>query len=129
MADHLESRPDKAAVFSLVYRSDARMAKRIASRANRRTRWLGLPYGDQGLLIPRKLYDEIGGYDDIPLMEDVRIVQAIGRKRLAILSAEARTSAAKYERDGWRRRSWKNAWLITRYLMGASPEKLAREYR
>ncbi|RIJ13909.1 glycosyltransferase [Henriciella mobilis] len=129
VADHLESRPDKAAVFSLVYRSDARMAKRIASRANRRTRWLGLPYGDQGLLIPRKLYDEIGGYDDIPLMEDVRIVQAIGRKRLAILSAEARTSAAKYERDGWRRRSWKNAWLITRYLMGASPEKLAREYR
>lgn len=129
VADHLESRPDKAAVFSLVYRSDARMAKRIASRANRRTRWLGLPYGDQGLLIPRKLYDEIGGYDDIPLMEDVRIVQAIGRKRLAILSPEARTSAAKYERDGWRRRSWKNAWLITRYLMGASPEKLAREYR
>ena len=129
VADHLESRPDKAAVFSLVYRSDARMAKRIASRANRRTRWLGLPYGDQGLLIPRKLYDEIGGYDDIPLMEDVRIVQAIGRKRLAILSAEAHTSAAKYERDGWRRRSWKNAWLITRYLMGASPEKLAREYR
>ena len=129
VADHLESRPDKAAVFSLVYRSDARMAKRIASRANRRTRWLGLPYGDQGLLIPRKLYDEIGGYDDIPLMEDVRIVRAIGRKRLAILSAEARTSAAKYERDGWRRRSWKNAWLITRYLMGASPEKLAREYR
>ena len=62
-------------------------------------------------------------------MEDVRIVQAIGRKRLAILSPEARTSAAKYERDGWRRRSWKNAWLITRYLMGASPEKLAREYR
>lgn len=129
VSDHLESRPDKAAVFSLAYRSDTRMAKVIASRANRRTRWLGLPYGDQGLLIPRKLYEEIGGYDDIPLMEDVRIVQAIGRRRLAILSAEARTSAAKYERDGWRRRSWKNAWLITRYMLGASPEKLAREYR
>ena len=62
-------------------------------------------------------------------MEDVRIIQAIGRKRLAILSAEARTSAAKYERDGWRRRSWRNAWLITRYLMGAKPEKLAARYR
>ena len=124
VADHLESRPDKAAVFSLVYRSDARMAKRIASRANRRTRWLGLPYGDQGLLIPRKLYDEIGGYDDIPLMEDVRIVQAIGRKRLAILSAEARTSAAKYERDGWRRRSCgdgsSRARSPVRYMSGAA---------
>ena len=46
-----------------------------------------------------------------------------------MLSAEARTSAAKYERDGWRKRSWKNAWLITRYLLGASPEKLAAAYR
>lgn len=127
-ADHIQDRPGKAAAFTLAYRSDDRMAKVIAARANRRARWLGLPYGDQGLLLERSLYDEIGGYDDIPLMEDVRIVQAIGRKRLVLLSAEARTSAAKYERDGWRRRSWRNAWLITRYLMGASPERLASQY-
>ncbi|WP_300395691.1 TIGR04283 family arsenosugar biosynthesis glycosyltransferase [Henriciella sp.] len=127
--EHLNTRPEIAAVFTLAYRSDDRMAKAIAARANRRARWLGLPYGDQGLLVSRALYDEIGGYDDIPLMEDVRIVQAIGKKRIAILSAEARTSAAKYERDGWRQRSWRNTWLITRYLMGASPESLARLYR
>ena len=90
---------------------------------------MGLPYGDQGLLVSRKLYEEIGGYEDIPLMEDVRLVQAIGKRRLVMLSAEARTSGEKYERDGWRKRSWKNAWLITRYLMGASPEQLAAAYR
>ncbi|WP_084395683.1 TIGR04283 family arsenosugar biosynthesis glycosyltransferase [Henriciella aquimarina] len=129
VAGHLADRPDKAAVFTLAYRSDAPMAKVIAARANRRARWLALPYGDQGLLVSRKLYDAVGGYDDVPLLEDVRLVQAIGRKRLAFLSAEARTSAAKYERDGWRKRSWANAWLITRYLMGASPETLARAYR
>lgn len=128
VAHHLESGRGKAAVFTLAYRSDDRMARIIACRANRRARWLGLPYGDQGLLVSRTLYDEIGGYQDVPLMEDVRIVQAIGRKRLSFLSAEARTSAAKYERDGWRRRSWHNAWLITRYLFGASPEKLAKAY-
>lgn len=128
VAGHLNDRPGKAAVFTLAYRSDDRMAKIVAARANRRARWLALPYGDQGLLIPRSLYDEVDGYEDLPLMEDVRIVQAIGRKRLAFLSAEARTSAAKYERDGWRRRSWHNAWLITRYLMGASPENLAKSY-
>lgn len=126
--NHLESQPGKAATFTLAYRSDTRMAKTVARRANRRARWLGLPYGDQGLLVSRKLYDQVGGYEDIPLMEDVRIVQAIGKKRLAFLSAEARTSAAKYERDGWRKRSWHNAWLITRYLAGAAPEKLARHY-
>lgn len=127
--DHIEAFPGKAAWFTLAYRSDHAMAKHVAARANRRARWLGLPYGDQGLLLPRKLYDEVGGYEDIPLMEDVRLVQAIGKHRLRQLSAEARTSAAKYERDGWRKRSWHNAWLITRYLMGASPEQLARRYR
>ena len=48
---------------------------------------------------------------------------------LQAFAAEARTSAAKYERDGWRRRAWKNAWLLTRYLMGAPPEALAKAYR
>lgn len=126
---HIGKKADKAAVFTLAFRSDHPQAKRVAARANRRAKWMGLPYGDQGLLISRKLYDEIGGYDDIPLMEDVRIVQAVGKERLGMLSAEARTSAEKYERDGWRRRSWQNAWLISRYLFGASPEKLAKAYR
>lgn len=127
--DHLADAPDKAAYFTLAFRSDDPMAKRVARRANRRARLMGLPYGDQGLLVSRKLYEEAGGYEDIPLMEDVRLVQAIGKRRLVMLSAEARTSGEKYERDGWRKRGWKNAWLITRYLLGASPEKLAAAYR
>jgi len=126
---HMGTRPGMAAAFTLKYRSDAGAARWLETRANRRARWFGLPYGDQGLLITRALYNEIGGYADIPLMEDVRIVRAIGKARLVILAAEARTSAAKYERDGWRRRAWKNAWLVARYLMGASPEALAKVYR
>ena len=125
---HIDAGTERAAAFTLVFRSDAREAKWLAGRANRRARWFGLPYGDQGLLISRALYDEVGGYPDIPLMEDVALVRAIGRKRLSLLTAEARTSAAKYERDGWRRRAYRNAWLLTRYLLGASPEKLARLY-
>lgn len=129
VASHMAARPDKAAAFTLKYRSDAGAARWLEARANRRARWMGLPYGDQGLLLSRELYDEVGGYEDVPLMEDVMIVRAIGKKRLVLLSAEARTSAAKYEREGWRRRGWKNAMLLTRFLLGASPEKLAREYR
>ncbi len=125
---HIAQMPGKAAAFTLAYRSDAHMARVLARRANWRARTLGLPYGDQGLLLSRELYDETGGYPDVPLLEDVKLVQAIGRKRLNLLSAEARTSAAKYERDGWRRRSWHNAWIITRYLLGTSPEKLAQYY-
>ena len=81
------------------------------------------------MLISRALYSEVGGYQDVPLMEDVMIVRAISKKRLVILDAEARTSAAKYERDGWRKRAWANAWLLSRFLMGAKPEDLAKVYR
>ena len=125
---HLAQHKDKAASFTLAFRSDHPMARTVARRANWRARTLGLPYGDQGLLISRKLYQEVGGYPDAPFMEDVEIVRALGKKRLSILSAEARTDASKYDRDGWRKRSWHNAWLITRYLLGASPEKLAKSY-
>lgn len=125
---HIAERRDQAAAFTLAYRSDHPMAKVVARRANWRARRLGLPYGDQGLLISRKLYSEVGGYPDTPFLEDVKIVRAIGKTRLALLSAEARTDAAKYERDGWRNRSWRNAFLVTRYFLGASPEKLAKSY-
>lgn len=125
---HIDTAPGKAAAFTLAYRSDAKQARWLEKRANARARRMGLPYGDQGLLISRALYDEIGGYDDVPLMEDVMLVRRIGKHRLAFLKAQARTSAAKYERDGWRRRSWHNAWLLTRFLLGASPEKLAKHY-
>tara|TARA_R110000796_G_scaffold9758_2_gene33123 strand:- start:13147 stop:13830 length:684 start_codon:yes stop_codon:yes gene_type:complete len=128
-AHHMERRAEAAAAFTLKYRSDDRAARWLEARANRRARILGLPYGDQGLLISRKLYEAVGGFADVPLMEDVMIARALGKKRLVLLSAEARTSAEKYERDGWRKRAWSNAWLLTRFLMGASPETLAKAYR
>ena len=128
-AHHMERRAEEAAAFTLKYRSDDRAARWLEARANRRARILGLPYGDQGLLISRKLYEAVGGFADVPLMEDVMIARALGKKRLVLLSAEARTSAEKYERDGWRKRAWSNAWLLTRFLMGASPETLAKAYR
>ena len=126
---HIQTFTDKAAYFTLAYRSDDYMARIVEGRANWRSRHLGLPYGDQGLMIHRSHYDQLGGYPDIGFMEDVVLVRKIGKSGLRQLSAEARTSAEKYHRDGWRKRSWHNAFLITRYLLGASPEKLAKSYR
>ena len=126
---HLEQNPQNAAVFTLAFRTDDRMGKIVARRANWRARTFGLPYGDQGLLISRKLYESVGGYEDVPLMEDVKLVRVLGKSRISILSAEARTSAEKYEKDGWRRRGLRNIWLLARHLCGADPEKLARAYQ
>ncbi len=118
----------KASVFTLAYDSPSQAARRLEARVKTRIKWLALPYGDQGLLIHRDLYEQIGGFEDIPLMEDVSIIRRIGRARLNVLPSHAVTSAAKYERDGWRKRSWRNAFLLARYLLGASPERLARHY-
>ena len=128
-AHHMERRAESAAAFTLRYRSEDRAARWLEARANRRARMFGLPYGDQGLLISRKLYDAVGGFADVPLMEDVMIARALGKKRLVLLSADARTSAEKYERDGWRKRAWSNAFLLTRFLLGTKPEILAKAYR
>lgn len=94
-----------------------------------RCRLFALPYGDQGLLISRALYDEIGGYSDLPLMEDVDIVRRLGRRRLELLRATATTEAERYRRDGYVRRMAKNARCLLLYFVGAAPERIARAYR
>jgi rSAM/selenodomain-associated transferase 2 len=99
----------------------------VAGWANLRARAFGLPYGDQGLLLRRAEYEAAGGYPDIPLMEDVALVRALGRLRA--LEAEAVTSAARYRRQGWLRRGARNLWTLARYFAGADPQALAERYR
>jgi hypothetical protein len=103
-------------------------ARRIERGAAWRGRALGLPYGDQGLLIARDFYWSLGGHPAIPLMEDVALVRRIGRGRLTVLDHAALTSAARYRRDGWLRRPARNLALLSLYLLGVSPRVLARLY-
>jgi len=119
---------DRAGVFRLVYDRDTPAARRVARWANRRARWLGLPYGDQGLLIHRATHDALGGFPDVPLMEDVMLVRRLGRRRIRVLDAEAVTSAARYERDGWWARPLRNLSILTLHLLGVSPDRLKRLY-
>ncbi|MBO9479434.1 TIGR04283 family arsenosugar biosynthesis glycosyltransferase [Shimia sp. R11_0] len=122
-------RPDTAAYFALAFRNSGFAGNCVAKWANFRSVAFGLPYGDQGLLISRSLYNEVGGYQDIPLMEDVAISLKLGRKRLSGIPCHANTSAEKYQSQGWLRRGRRNLWMLTRYLLGVTPERLAKEYR
>lgn len=69
-----------------------------------------MPYGDQALLIPRQLYDEIGGHKKIPLFEDVDINRRLGRSRISMLRTAAVTSAQRFRSEGYIRRISRN-WL------------------
>ncbi len=117
-----------AGYFQLRFDAPGLRPRLVAGWANLRARILGLPYGDQGLLIPRNLYIACGGYDDIPLMEDVALAQRL-RGQLHPLPATALTRADRYQSEGWIRRGAENLWLLLRYLLGADPKKLAERYQ
>lgn len=87
-----------------------------------------LPYGDQGLLISRRLYDEVGGYQRLPLMEDVAIIRQLGRRRVQILNAAAVTSAVRYQHDGYIRRSVRNVTCLLLYALGVPVRIIQRIY-
>lgn len=98
----------------------------VAAWANLRSR-LGLPYGDQGLLIARDQLAGIGGYPDQPLMEDVSIARRL-KGQLAPIGATIVTSADRFQAGGWVRQGARNLWTLTRYALGAKPETLASAY-
>jgi hypothetical protein len=87
-----------------------------------------MPRSDQGLIVSRFLYDRIGGFRPLPLMEDVDLVRRIGRARLHHLDVEAVTSAKGYRRWGWWPRALRNLALLALYFLGVPPRLLQRLY-
>jgi rSAM/selenodomain-associated transferase 2 len=126
---HVGSAPESAGYFDLRLDAVAWQARVIERGVALRAWSLGLPYGDQGLLISRRLYDELGGFRPLALMEDVDLVRRIGRHRLRPLAATALTSADRWRSDGWIRRSARNLACLALYAGGVTPTRLARLYR
>jgi len=121
--------PGRAHYFRFLLDDPAPAARRLERAVAWRCRIFALPYGDQGLLIHRDLLAAIGGVPTVPLMEDVALVRALGRRRLAALPVGAVTSAARWQREGYLRRSAKNLGILALWFLGVPPATLARWYR
>jgi rSAM/selenodomain-associated transferase 2 len=94
-----------------------------------RVRWFGLPYGDQGLFVRRDVFSAMGGFQPLPLMEDVEFVRRLTRQgRVQHLSQQMTTSPRRWERDGWWWRSCANLLTLAGYFAGIHPGRLARRY-
>lgn len=124
---HMARAPDRAAAFRLAFRAEGAAPRLVAGWANLRSRALGLPYGDQGLLIRAATLRAAGGFPDIPLMEDVALARTL-RGRIDLLPLAVRTSAARFEEGGWLRTGTRNLARLMRYAAGADPAALARRY-
>jgi rSAM/selenodomain-associated transferase 2 len=126
---HISSFPDRAGYFRFALDCSDPRARRLERLVAWRCRVLALPYGDQGLLIHRDLLRHVGGIRPLPLMEDVDLVRRLGRRRLSALDAAAVTSAERWLRDGWLRRSARNLLCLSLWFAGVPPRHIARWYR
>lgn len=141
---HADSRPDPAWLAEIA-RADAGgfvwgcfrfalddaslPARAVQAWVRHRVRLAGLPYGDQGIFVRRDVFERLGGYAELPLMEDVDLVSRLHRAGAMYASgAPVTTSARRWRRDGWVRRSLSNVCLQALYGLGISPAWLARQY-
>lgn len=119
----------RAGYFTFALDDPSPEARRLERMVAWRCRVLGLPYGDQGVLIARDHYRRLGGYRAMALMEDVDLVRRIGRRNLVRLPARAVTSAERWRREGWLIRSARNLLCLALYFLGVPPQALVRIYR
>lgn len=115
--------------FRFALDSDATWARWIEWGVRIRVRLFDLAYGDQALFVRRPVFEEMGGYRELALMEDVDFIRRLRRRgRLEHTGVLALTSARRWEQDGWLRRTVENVALVLLFLAGRSPEGLARRY-
>lgn len=117
-----------AASFRFTLDDEGMLPRTLETLVSLRTGLFKLPYGDQGLLISRALYDEVGGFDPLPALEDIDLVRRLGRRRLSVLNARAVASAEHYRRDGYMARMARSQACLGLYLLGVPVRTIASFY-
>ena len=116
-----------AGCFRFALDSRLPIARLIEIGVRARVALMGLPYGDQAIFVRRDAFEALRGYADLPIMEDVDLVRRLRRRgRLFRSPLPAVTSARRWERDGWIRRTGLHLVLILLYFCGVPPARLTR---
>jgi rSAM/selenodomain-associated transferase 2 len=120
-----------AGSFDLAIDSERRIFRLIEKTASLRSRLSGIPYGDQAFFFAADYFRSLDGFADIPIMEDVEIMRRIKKRgdKIVFLDRPVRTSARRWEKEGVLKGTIRNWWLISLYLAGMAPERLAGFYR
>ena len=127
-AVELGSREDTAAVFRYALDDRGLWPAYLSAVVRLRCLIMRMPYGDQGLLMSKRLYSGVGGFKPMTLMEDVDLIRRLGRGRVAFLRSRAVTSARRYRSEGYLRRMTRNLACLGLYYMRVPARVLARLY-
>ncbi len=126
-AETANNKIPSAAAFKFSLKDKGVFPKLIAKMVALRCALFSLPYGDQGLLISKKTYDKCGGYPQFPIMEDTDIIRRLPTP-VKILQSRAFTSAERYQKEGYFKRSTRNLYCLAAYYRGLPPEKIYQIY-
>ncbi len=116
--------------FFVQFDSDRPLFRLGTRLVNLRTRLLRAPLGDQGQFVTRAVFEELGGFPEWPILEDLDFVRRLRRRgQIALLPHRVTTSVRRFESGGVLRTVARN-WLIwALYVLGVSPHRLGRLYR
>jgi len=119
-----------AGAFDLGIRSERLIFRLIESAASLRSRATRIPFGDQAIFVRKDYFDKIGGYQDIPIMEDVEIMKRIRKRgdKIVIVRQRVHTSSRRWEKEGILRCTLRNWFLQVLYLLGVSPHRFYKLY-
>jgi len=116
--------------FDLDIDSERPVIRLIALVGRWRARLTRIPFGDQAIFVSRQAFEAVGGFEDVPIMEDVRFMRALKRQgRVTVLRQRVLTSARRWEAEGPVHRTLCNWWLRLLHGLGVPPKRLARLYR
>ena len=118
----------KAATFKLKFDQVNIYAFLLSKVVTFRSKYFKLPYGDQGLLISKTFYNKIGGYKNLPIMEDVEIIRNVGFRNIKILNSYIITDSIRYKSSGWLIRPFINLYCLTLYFLGFNIEIINKIY-
>lgn len=119
-----------AGAFDLAIDSKRTIFRLIEKAASLRSRWTCIPYGDQAFFFTADYFRAIGGFAEIPFMEDVEIMRRIKKRgeKIIFLKRPVRTSARRWEKEGVIKHTIRNWLLVSLYLAGVKPQRLAKFY-
>jgi rSAM/selenodomain-associated transferase 2 len=119
-----------AGAFQLKIDDPSARLRFIEKVANWRSRYLQMPYGDQAIFLRAELFHEVGGFPDLPIMEDFQLIRRLqGEGRIVIAPAAVLTSARRWKQLGALRTTLLNQLMILGFYLGFEPARLARWYR
>ena len=113
--------------FDLHIDSRRRFCKFLARVASRRSRWLHLPYGNQGIFVWRQVFEALGGFPEIPIMEDIAFARRLRRAgRLTFIPSGLVTSGRRWNANGILRTTLVNWWVTALFILHVPPRELRR---